>query len=86
MKRAKKSSDAARHKIESLKETLSELRSRKPFQPFLIVTKDGRQFPVVKPLWFGFGGDRLGVMPDGGLNHFMKFDEIDSVEVIGSKH
>lgn len=82
MKRRKTLSTSAKRKIAGFKTKLREFRVQKPFQPFQIVTKDGRRFIVVKPLWFGFGGDTVGVMPDGDLNHFMKFDEVDSVELL----
>jgi hypothetical protein len=60
---------------------LLQLRHSKPFRPFRILLKNGKRVAVRKPLWFAFRGNRLRVIPNGGVGLMFTFDEVDSIEV-----
>ena len=72
-------------KVKSLQAELRELRMRKPFRPFRIVTKDGKRYTVGRPLWFAFNEDKLLVLKNGGVGQEMKFTDVETVEIVKRK-
>jgi hypothetical protein len=69
-------------KFESLITELRELRTKRPFCPFKVVTKDGKSYTVGRPLWFACNDKSMVVLPNGGYIKYLKFDEVDSLKPI----
>jgi hypothetical protein len=55
-------------------------RYRRPFEPFVIVLKDGRRFRIARPLQFGFNRVKVGVMDDRDHTEFFPASDIVSLE------
>lgn len=72
-------------KIESIQTELRELRMKKPFRPFRIVTSDGKKYTVGRPLWFAFNDKLIVVLLRGGASRRVKFDDVDRVELVSRK-
>ena len=68
-----------------MNDVLSELRSRrrrKPFEPFVMVLKDGRRFAVTRMLQFAFTEDRVVVFDDQDLTNYFKLTDIAELETL----
>lgn len=66
-------------------EDLKAAKSRRPFQPFLILMADGRVIPVMQPEAFGLPGERaqtvICMVPSGGSN-MIEVAEIKSLRFV----
>ena len=66
-------------------DVLSELRGRrrrKPFEPFVMVLKDGRRFLVTRMFQYAFTEDRVVVFDEQDLTNFFKPTDIAEFETL----
>jgi hypothetical protein len=71
---------------QKLFDQLSEAKFRKPFVPFVIMLRDGRQFEIIDRWHVGFarGNPRIVVLPRGGISRFFDWDEVTAIQALES--
>ncbi|HSI35804.1 MAG: hypothetical protein ACAI43_10075 [Phycisphaerae bacterium] len=63
-----------------LGEVLMQRRRARPFRPYVIVTTDGRRYPVREPLRAGYNGRYVLVLPDYEASVRIERDELAAIE------
>jgi len=66
-------------------DVIAELRTRKrrvPFEPFVILLKDGRRFTVARKFQYAFTDDRVVVLDERELHEFFKPADIAELETL----
>ena len=68
-------------KMDSIREEIRRLKSRRPFVPYTIVRQNGMRYEITRPFQVAFNDARIVIMPPDDIGSgFFRMAEIADVE------